>query len=136
MIKVFVNGCFDVLHPGHMRLFSYARSLGDHLTVAIDSDTKVALDKGSDRPINNEQFRKEMLLAIRWIDRVEIFNTPKELSDIVYLIETDIMVVGSDWKGRPIVGSEHVGKVFYFDRIADYSSTKTIQSILSRGKLS
>ena len=88
----FVNGCFDVLHPGHIELLKYARSLGDYLIVAIDSDRKVA-----------------------------------ELEGLLDSIRPDTLVVGSDWKGKEVVGSQYAKSVKFFDRIGDYSTTKTIQ---------
>ena len=76
MVKsVFVNGTFDVLHPGHVRLLSYAKSLGDRLFVAIDSDRRVRELKGNLRPINNSSERKEMLLALKPVDEVETFDS-------------------------------------------------------------
>ena len=72
---VWTNGCFDVVHKGHIELFKYAKSLGNKLVVGIDSDFKVRIDKGLNRPFNNEQDRKIMLKAIKYIDEVIIFNT-------------------------------------------------------------
>jgi D-beta-D-heptose 7-phosphate kinase/D-beta-D-heptose 1-phosphate adenosyltransferase len=126
---IFVNGCFDVLHPGHIELFKYARSLGDHLIVAIDSDRKVVDMKGSNRPIFNQKDRSFILKSIRYIDTVYIFDTKKELEDLIKKINPDIMVVGSDWKGKDIVGGKYAKSVQFFDRIGEYSTTKTLQGI-------
>lgn len=123
----FVNGCFDVLHPGHIKLLKYARSLGDYLIVAIDSDRKVAEMKGSERPIFSQHDRALMLKSIRYVDVVHVFNTKEDLEQLLESIQPDIIVVGSDWKGKEVVGSQYAKSVRFFDRIGGYSTTKTIQ---------
>lgn len=128
----FVNGCFDVLHPGHIELLNYAKSLGDYLIVAIDSDKKVAEMKGPTRPIFSQSDRTLMLKSIRSVDVVHIFNTKEELEELIESIRPDIMVVGSDWKGKEVVGSYYAKEVRFFDRIGSYSTTKTIQGITYR----
>jgi len=130
MKKIFVNGTFDIIHLGHLALFNYAKSLGDFLLVAIDSDKRVKQLKGNNRPINNEYERKTLLENLKAIDQVQIFDTDQELIDIVSTC--DLMVKGSDYIGKPIVG-EHVCKqIVFFDRINEYSTTKKIQSIVDR----
>lgn len=124
---VFVNGCFDVLHPGHIKLFQYARSLGDYLIVATDSDEKVALDKGPDRPIFSLEDRRFVLESIKCIDVVHTFDSREGLENLLECIKPDILVVGSDWKDGVVVGREHAKEVKFFDRVGDYSTTKTIQ---------
>jgi len=128
----FVNGCFDVLHPGHIELLKYARSLGDYLIVAIDSDRKVAEMKGPERPIFSQTDRSTILSSIRYVDVVHVFDTKKELEDLLESISPDIMVVGSDWKGKEVVGSQYAKAVRFFDRLGDYSTTKTIQGVTYR----
>ena len=128
----FVNGCFDVLHPGHIELLKYARSFGDYLIVAIDSDRKVSEMKGVERPIFSQHDRSIMLNSIRYVDVVHVFDTKKELENLLESIKPDIMVVGSDWKGKKIVGSQYAKSVRFFDRLEDYSTTKTIQGITYR----
>tara|TARA_B100000073_G_scaffold292947_1_gene256427 strand:- start:699 stop:1097 length:399 start_codon:yes stop_codon:yes gene_type:complete len=123
----FVNGCFDVLHPGHVELLKYASSLGDYLIVAIDSDRKVAEMKGPERPIFSQSDRAYMLKEIRCVDVVHIFDTRQELESLLDSLRPDTMVVGSDWKGKEVVGSQYAKSVKFFDRIGDYSTTKTIQ---------
>src|SRR6266446_2210557 len=100
LIKIWTNGCFDVLHRGHIELFKYAKSLGNELTVGIDSDRKVMRDKGLNRPINNLEDRIELLKSIRYIDRVVHFDSSAELEYIIAHYNPDIIVVGSDWKGK------------------------------------
>ena len=128
----FVNGCFDVLHPGHIELLKYARSLGDYLIVAIDSDRKVAEMKGPERPIFSQTDRSAMVSSIRYVDVVNVFDTKQELEDLLESITPDIMVVGSDWKGKEVVGSQYAKTVRFFDRLGDYSTSQTIQGIAYR----
>lgn len=132
MTTAFVNGTFDILHPGHIALLNTARSLGGYLIVAIDSDRRVRELKGSDRPVNNETVRKIMLSNLKAVDIVVVFDTDEELMDILKLYKPDVMLKGSDWEGKPIVGGHLVKRIEYFNRIDDYSTTKTIQSITAR----
>ena len=126
---VWVNGCFDVLHRGHIELFKYAKSLGKELIVGVDTDEKVKKDKGENRPFNSLEDRKVMLSSIKFVDKVLDFSSKEELEHVLKLINPDVMVVGSDWKGKEIVGGEHANKIVYFERIENYSTTK----ILSHG---
>ena len=114
MIKVWTNGCFDVLHRGHIELFKFAKSQGNHLVVGLDSDEKVKRDKGSDRPFNTFEDRKEVLLSIRYIDDVWYFDSRNGLVELIKKYQPDVMVIGSDWKGRDVVGEELVDKVKFF----------------------
>jgi D-beta-D-heptose 7-phosphate kinase/D-beta-D-heptose 1-phosphate adenosyltransferase len=123
----FVNGCFDVLHPGHIKLLEYAKSFGDYLIVAIDSDRKVAEMKGLERPIFSQSDRLLILSSIKYVDVVHIFDTKTELEELLESIKPDTMVVGSDWKGKEVVGSHYAKSVRFFDRQGDYSTTQTIQ---------
>lgn len=130
MKRVFVNGTFDVLHLGHLAMLNYAKTLGDHLVVSIDSDERVKRLKGSSRPINNVNERKVMLENLKAVDQVEIFDTDEDLINIIKTC--DIMVKGGDYKTLPIIGKEYV-TVVLFERIDEYSSTKKIQHIIDRG---
>jgi len=130
---IFVNGTFDIIHPGHIQLLNTARSMGDYLMVAIDSDERVGKLKGPSRPINSELDRKLLLENLKAVDEVLIFNSDEELEMIVKKYCPDIMIVGSDWRGKPIVGGQYAKRIEYFERINEYSSTKTIQDIINRG---
>ena len=129
---VFVNGTFDVLHRGHINLLNYARSLGDYVVVGIDSDERVKQMKGSSRPINCLMDRAHMLANLKSVDEVRFFGSDKELEGLVKEVKPDIMVVGSDWKGKSVIGSYWAAKLIFFDRIGEYATTKTIESIINR----
>jgi len=126
-MKVWTNGCFDILHRGHIELFKYARSLGDELIVGIDSDEKVKKDKGESRPFNTLHDRIALLSAIVYVDKVIPFDTTNELERMVKWLKPHIMVIGSDWKGKEVIGQKYTEKVVFFDRIGDYSTTKILE---------
>tara|TARA_Y100001970_G_scaffold20663_1_gene23309 strand:+ start:166 stop:582 length:417 start_codon:yes stop_codon:yes gene_type:complete len=130
---VFVNGTFDVLHRGHLDLLNYAKSLGEYVVVGIDSDERVRKMKGRSRPINRLMDRAHMLANLKAVDEVRFFGNDKELEDLVKEVKPDIMVVGSDWKGKSVIGSYWAADLHFFDRVGDYATTKTIQSIIDRG---
>ena len=131
MKTIFVNGTFDILHPGHVQLLNYARSLGDSLIVAIDSDRRVRELKGKDRPINSEDDRKFMLENLSSVDSVWLFDSDQELEDICRLYNP-VMVKGSDYRDRAIVGQQYCKEIVFYDRIEPYSTTRAIQDIGSR----
>ena len=127
-MRVWTNGCFDILHRGHIELFRYAKSFGGELIVGIDTDKKVKLDKGKDRPINNLQDRIFTLQSIKYIDKVIPFDTTKELRDTIKWYRPNIMVIGSDWKDKEVIGDMFADKLVFFDRIGDYSTTKILNN--------
>ena len=131
MKTIFVNGTFDILHPGHVQLLNYARSLGNSLIVAIDSDRRVRELKGNNRPINSEDDRKFMLENLCSVDSVWLFDNDQELEDICRLYNP-VMVKGSDYRDRAIVGQQYCKEIVFYDRIEPYSTTQTIQDISSR----
>jgi len=131
MIKVFVNGSFDILHAGHIRLFNYAKSLGDHLLVAIDTDERISKLKGPKRPINFLADRKLLLENLKAVDAVWSFDSDEELEDIVRIYSPDIMVKGSDYSGGRIIGEQYCGDIVFLDRTND-STTAKIQHIINR----
>ena len=130
MKRIVVNGTFDILHSGHLALLNHARSLGDYLVVAIDSDRRVRELKGADRPINTQAERQELLSNLRAVDEVRIFDSDQELVDII--AECAIMVKGSDYKGKTIVGQDVCKELIFFKLKNGYSTTNKIQDIISR----
>ena len=133
MKTIFVNGTFDLLHPGHVSLLNWAKSLGDYLVVGIDTDDRVKEKKGSSRPIYNQTDRGIMLVSMSAVDEVRYFDSDESLENLVKEVKPDIIVVGSDWKGKTIIGSYYAAELKFFDRIEEYATTKTIQSIIDRG---
>ena len=127
MTKIWTNGCFDMLHIGHIRLLKYAKSLGDQLTVGIDSDRRIQEIKGINRPINNENFRKEMLLSIRWVDNVVVFDSDQELETLIQQY-SDKMIIGSDYRNKRVIGSQY-SEVEFFNKIDDCSTTDTLTKL-------
>jgi len=132
MTTVIVNGTFDILHRGHLELLDYAKSCGGYLLVAIDTDARVKELKGQSRPINNQYDRKYHLEMLKPVDKVVLFNSKEELIKIIQDYQPDIMVKGSDYKGRSVVGATYVPEVIYYERIGAYSTTNTIQDIINR----
>jgi rfaE bifunctional protein nucleotidyltransferase chain/domain len=129
---VFTNGCFDLLHPGHIHSLEAARNLGDFLIVGINSDESVRTLKGEGRPLIPEQERAEILASLECVDGVVIFDELTPQKTIAGLLP-DILVKGSDWPGNQIVGREEVeaagGKVVLIDNVAGYSTTDIVKKI-------
>ena len=132
MKTVWTNGCFDILHPGHMELFKIAKSLGDRLIVGIDDDKKVRMDKGFDRPINPLSFRKAMLEANKHIYIVIPFDSRQDLEQLIELYSPDILLVGGDWIDGDVVGREYAKEVRFLNRVGGYSSTEIIDKIVNK----
>ena len=130
--KVLTNGCYDILHIGHIELFKFAYSIANNLHVAIDSDRRVSASKGVSRPITQETNRKVMLESIRYVDKVSIFDSDQDLETIIASNNVDYLVIGSEYKDKYIVGKHLVEKVIFFDRIPNYSTTSIIQNIADR----
>ena len=133
--KVFVNGTFDLLHRGHLELLNYAKTLGDRVYVGSVSDRRVAEMKGDSRPIYNVDDRKFFLENLKSVHRVAVFDTDSQLAAMVEFIKPHVMVVGSDWKGKSVIGSMSAAKLVFFDRVGEYATTKTVQSIIDRRDL-
>ncbi len=122
MRKIWVNGCFDVLHIGHIKLLEFAKSQGDYLIVGIDSDQRVKESKGQDRPINSQRDRCEFLRAISVVDEVVVFNSTEGLSNAIKENDVDLIVIGDDYEGKNVIGSEH-SEVLFFKKIPGISSS-------------
>lgn len=131
MKKIFVNGTFDIIHTGHIALLNYAQTLGDQLLVAIDSDRRVKELKGNDRPINNQQDRKILLYNLKAVDIVAIFDSDEELKQIIKEYQPDVMVKGSDYRNKPIIGSEYCKEIKFYEHTG-HSTTGIIQRITNR----
>ncbi|MCC7499669.1 MAG: adenylyltransferase/cytidyltransferase family protein [Bryobacterales bacterium] len=131
---VFTNGCYDILHPGHIRLLERARSMGDVLILALNSDSSIARIKGPSRPIVPEAERAELAAALASVDAVVLFDedTPREL---IAAVLPDILVKGADWS-HFIAGREEVeasgGRVLTLPLEPGYSTTNLIDIVLSR----
>ena len=131
-VVVFTNGVFDLLHPGHVRYLREARALGDALIVAINSDRSVRANKGAGRPVNPQDERAEVLLALESVDAVTIFDeeTPHA---IVSLLQPDVLVKGADWGADNIVGRDVVeargGRVVRMELSPGFSTTALLDKV-------
>jgi rfaE bifunctional protein nucleotidyltransferase chain/domain len=131
---VFTNGCFDLLHPGHIRTFEAARALGDILIVGLNGDESVRTLKGPTRPVIPEQERAEILASLESVDAVTIFSdlTPQK---VIAALLPDILVKGGDWPDDQIVGRTEVessgGRVARIDIVPGYSTTEILRKIHS-----
>jgi rfaE bifunctional protein nucleotidyltransferase chain/domain len=129
---VFTNGCFDIIHAGHVDYLEKAKSLGDFLVVGLNSDESVKRLKGPTRPVNPLEQRKKVLQALKPVDLVIVFeeDTPERL---IKEIKPDVLVKGGDWKIENIVGADFVmsygGKVYTIDFVYDTSTTKIIEKV-------
>lgn len=123
---IFTNGCFDIVHIGHIRLLEFAKSLGSKLIVGVNSDASIRRLKGTERPINNEIDRCILLRAIKYVDEVYLFqeDTPYNL---IYNSKPDIIVKGGDYTPNQVVGNDIVSEVVIFDYIKGYSTTNIIK---------
>ena len=134
---VFTNGCFDLLHIGHIRYLQAAKKYGDKLIVAINSDRSVREIKGERRPIISENERAEIVAALDCVDRVVIFDEPTPLS-LINFLQPDVLVKGTDWPEEKIVGREVVlakgGKIIRIPVVEGISTTEIIKKILKRYK--
>ena len=126
---VWLNGTFDVLHMGHINLFSHARKLAGpegKVVVGTDSDERVRELKGPSRPINNIFDRLDFLRAIKYIDGVVVFSSDNELKARIKQFSPDILLIGDDYIGKPIVGAQYAKEIVYFPRYGGLSSTMIV----------
>jgi D-beta-D-heptose 7-phosphate kinase/D-beta-D-heptose 1-phosphate adenosyltransferase len=130
-MKIWVNGCFDILHDGHLDLLEYAASFGD-VYVGIDSDRRVREMKGDERPINSESFRMRMLLSLKFVKNVIVFDNENELSSFMNFVKPDIFVIGEDYRDKPIVGGHIPRKIVFYPIKKGFSTTNIINQINNR----
>lgn len=129
---VFTNGCFDILHAGHVRYLQKAKKLGDILIVGLNSDSSIRKIKGKNRPINTQYDRAEVLSGLECVDYITIFNeeTPENL---IKLILPHTLAKGSDWKGKEVAGADTVikngGRVAFIPLLKGRSTTEIIKKI-------
>ena len=130
MKLIFTNGCFDVLHRGHIELLRFAKGLGGKLVVGLNSDESIRALKGQSRPINNQDDRAAVLESVTFVDEVIIFgeSTPYKL---IKSLKPDIIVKGGDYKPKDVIGND-LSKVVIFGFLDGYSSTKSIQDLSRR----
>ena len=130
MKKVFTNGCFDIIHKGHVELLKFCKSLGSVVVVGINSDKSVKRLKGDTRPINVQEDRRDILKAIKYVDCVFVFeeDTPYNL---IKKIQPDIIVKGGDYNKEDVVGSD-LCEVIIFDYLDGYSTTEIIKNLSDR----
>jgi D-beta-D-heptose 7-phosphate kinase/D-beta-D-heptose 1-phosphate adenosyltransferase len=126
MRKVWLNGCFDVLHHAHFKMIEFASTFGELVVIGIDSDTRVKQLKGDDRPFHSEQERKYNLERIKGVSKVVIFDSSKFLEELIKAYEPDVFVIGSDYKNKPIIGEQYAKSIVYFNRMDDFSTTKIL----------
>ena len=132
---VFTNGCFDIIHVGHVRYLAEARSQGDMLIVGLNSDGSMRTIKGEKRPIVCQDHRAEVLASLACVDYVVLFEGPDPLR-LIQTIKPDVLVKGADWAADAIVGADDVksrgGKIVRISFIEETSTTGIIQTILQR----
>ncbi len=125
---VWVNGCFDVLHIGHIKLLEHANKIGS-IRLGLDSDTKIRADKGAGRPFNSFEVRREMLRALKFrIDDIMTYDTNAELEEHIRRYNPHILVVGEEHRGK-VVGADYAWGIEYFPKYEDHSTTKILEAL-------
>ena len=128
----FTNGCFDILHYGHVSYLEKAKKAGRVLVIGLNSDASVRRLKGPERPVNPQLARASVLAALESVDYVTVFtqDTPEEL---IKAVSPDVLIKGADWKGKPVVGADYVkakgGKVEFIKFVDHFSTTKIIEHV-------
>ncbi len=108
---IFTTGCFDILHPGHVKLLKFVHNFGGYIVVAIDSDERIAETKGTSRPVNTQENRKKVLEALRYVDEVIIFSNEAELELIVKKIQPDVWVLSEECKDKEIIAKKYARRM-------------------------
>lgn len=127
MKKVWVNGTFDVLHIGHIKLLEFASSFGT-LRVGMDTDDRVKEKKGDGRPYNSLEDRMGFMRSIRFVDSVVAFDSDESLVEHIKQWRPDIMVIGNDYNYEQIIGKEFVPKIEYFNKISGFSTSNILKN--------
>lgn len=130
---VFTNGCFDLLHIGHVNYLEQAKSLGDILVVGVNTDSSVRILKGPTRPIQNEDDRAEILAALKAVDHAILFDEPTPL-ELIKMVKPDFLVKGGDWKPEQIVGSDYVMSYGGQVRSLKFIDGRSTTSIIEKSK--
>jgi len=136
-MKVWVNGSFDVLHIGHIRLLEFAANYG-RVKVGLDTDERIKSIKGESRPFNNLKDRMDFIQSIRYVESVTFFGSDEELEQRIKEYEPDIMVIGDDYKSKNIIGGEYIPQIIFFPKIGFKSTSKILRhekDISDRGTL-
>ena len=126
MRKIWMNGCFDVLHYGHFKLIEYAKSFDGKLVIGIDSDERVKFLKGMNRPFHTQEQRRFNLMQISGVDAVVTFDSEDELRKQIELYSPDIFVIGDEYMYKPIVGGEFAKEIKFYKKIDGLSTTKLL----------
>jgi D-beta-D-heptose 7-phosphate kinase/D-beta-D-heptose 1-phosphate adenosyltransferase len=122
-MKIWLNGCFDILHHGHFKLIQYASSFGGEIIIGIDSDERVKKMKGEGRPFHSESERAFNLKQIKGVDTVVTFDSDDALRKLLERYKPDKFIIGSDYVGKEIIGQEFAKQVVIFDRLKKFSTT-------------
>jgi D-beta-D-heptose 7-phosphate kinase/D-beta-D-heptose 1-phosphate adenosyltransferase len=126
---VWVNGCFDILHAGHIKLLEFAKNQGDFLYVGLDSDYRIKESKGEGRPVNNWMSRVTMMESIKYVDKVTLFDTEYQLERLIEEFKPNVMVIGEEYREKRIIGAEFCDKITFYPRYNNLSTTNLINII-------
>lgn len=130
--RVFVNGCFDVLHRGHIELLRYAESLGEYVIVGLDSDSRIREMKGAGRPINSQEDRKAIMESLEYVNEVYFFDSDEELEILIEKVRAGTMIVGEEYKDKKVIGHRPEISLHFFPKIDGYSTTRTVENFTDR----
>lgn len=124
-MRVWVNGTFDVVHIGHIKMLEYAASFGE-VRVGVDTDARVKEKKGPQRPFNTLENRIDFLRSIKYVTTVVPFGSDEELIENIKFYMPDILVVGEEYKSKPVIGGSHVPKIIFFPRLGAFSTSRIL----------
>jgi rfaE bifunctional protein nucleotidyltransferase chain/domain len=122
-MKIWLNGCFDILHHGHFKLIQHAASFGGQVIIGIDSDERVKKNKGEGRPFHSESERAFNLKQIKGVDTVVVFDSDEKLRELLERYKPDKFIIGSDYLGKEIIGQEFAKQIVIFNRLDKFSTT-------------